>query len=86
MQAFNCLESPYMNLYDIIETYTKIIALFFGYLADFLYLCTIKHVQLLKLMFNGQCSIFNGQNGARPTLFPLHSATLSLAKTQIPAV
>ena len=42
MQTLNRFKSPYMNLYDIIETYTKIFALFFGYLADFLYLCTIN--------------------------------------------
>ena len=46
MQAFNSFQSPSMNLYKLIETFTKIIALFFGYLTDFSYLCIIKQVQL----------------------------------------
>ena len=33
-----------MKLYEIIETFTKIIALFFGGLIDFYYLCSEKHV------------------------------------------
>ena len=42
MQAFNSFQSTFMKLYKLIETFTKIIALFFGCLTDFLYLCNVK--------------------------------------------
>ena len=34
------------------------------------------------IMFNDQCSIFKGPHGARPTVFPQHSATFGLAQIQ----
>ena len=41
MQAFLSFKTRYSTLFHIIPYYTKIFAIFFGYFADFLYLCTI---------------------------------------------
>ena len=85
MQAFYCFKSPSMKLYELIWTFTKIFALFFGSLTDFYYLCSEKHVQLKHIHYATQSKFNHGAHGTRPTLLSLHPATLSLAQTQIPA-
>ena len=48
MQVFQSSETPSSALYRLIRSYTKIFALFFGYLLDFSYLCSIN--QNIKAM------------------------------------
>ena len=85
MQVFLSFKTCYYTLFNIIPYFTKIFALFFGYFADFLYLCTIKHVQL-KLNRHATKPLFNyGPHRARPTLFPQHPVADRLAETPRPS-
>ena len=53
MQVFSSFETPFSAFFRLIRSYTKIFALFFGYLLDFSYLCSINqniksHVTKIK--------------------------------------
>ena len=85
MQAFNSFQSTSMKLYKLIETFTKIIALFFGYLTEFYYLCSEKYGQLKHIHYATPSKFNHPAYGHRPTLLSLHPATLSLAQTHVPA-
>ena len=42
MQVFRSFKTLYSTLFHVIPHFTKIFALFFGYLTDFPYLCIVK--------------------------------------------
>ena len=73
MQVFRSSETCCSTLFNVIPCYTKIFALFFGYLLDFLYLCSIN--QNIKAMSqkSNPSTILSGASPASST----SSASLS---------
>ena len=87
MQVFSSSETPSSALYRIIRSYTKIFALFFGYLLIFLYLCIINqniksHVTKIKF---GEAGRGLRSYRARPTLLPLHPSQVRLGEIKSPS-